>query len=472
MAKQVQAPTDDALGDHDAVGLADAIRRREISPREAALGAMGRIEAVDGALRAVEQARFEERGFDDGDPGRGGFAGVPTMIKDNMDVQGWPTRHGAIAFTPPVAEQNDPFVDQFLDQGFTLLGKTRLPEFGFNGSTEFQSEALVRNPWHTDCTAGGSSGGAAALVASGALPIAHGNDGGGSIRIPAAATGLVGLKSTRARLVKSRASRSLPVNLISEGVLTRSVRDTARFLAEAEKFHQPRGLPPVGLVAGPTDRRLRLAVVVDSITGTPTDDETRTVVRETARQLERQGHSVEEIPAPVPERFIEDFKTYYGFMAFMVSRFGHRMMAADFDPEKLDGLTRGLADYYARRKHKTATMLAVLQWSRWYYARIMKRFDGVISPVLGHTVPEVGWLNPEVPFETLFERLIQYASFTPANNASGGPAIALPLGLSRAGTPIGVQLAAAHGDERTLLELAFALEQDPGWHSQGRGARS
>ncbi len=463
MAKQVQAHTDDVLADHDAVGLAEAIRRREISPREAAEAAMARIQAVDGELNAVEQARFEEAVSNLGDLGRGGFAGVPTMIKDNMDVRGWPTRHGAIAFTPPVADKNDPFVDQFLDQGFTVLGKTRLPEFGFNGSTEFQSEEPVRNPWHTDYTAGGSSGGAAALVASGALPIAHGNDGGGSIRIPAAASGLIGLKSTRGRLVKSLASRSLPVNLISEGVLTRTVRDTARFLVEAERYHKPRRVSPVGLVEGPPNRRLRLGMVVDSITGTPTDEETRTVVQETARQLERQGHTVEEIPAPVPDRFMEDFKTYYGFMAFMMSRFGHRMMAPDFDPDKLDGLTKGLAEYYAGRKRKTPAMLTVLQLSRFHYARVMKRFDGVLSPVLGHTVPELGWLNPNVPFETLFERLIQYASFTPANNASGGPAISLPMGLSRAGTPIGVQCSAAHGDERTLLELAFALDQDPGW---------
>ena len=465
MAKQVQAQTNDVLADHDAVGLAEAIRRRDISPREAAEAARARIQAVDGELNAVEQARFEEAVSNLGDLGRGGFAGVPTMIKDNMDVRGWPTRHGAEAFTPPVADNNDPFVDQFLDQGFTVLGKTRLPEFGFNGSTEFQNQEPVRNPWHTDYTAGGSSGGAAALVASGALPIAHGNDGGGSIRIPAAASGLVGFKSTRGRLVKSLASRSLPVNLISEGVLSRTVRDTARFLAQAEQYHQPRRLPPVGLVEGPGSKRLKVGVVLDSITGTPTDTETRETVEATARALQHHGHGVEEIAPPVPERFIEDFKTYYGFMAFMVSRFGHRMMAPDFDPEKLDGLTRGLAAYYAERKRKTPAVMTILQLSRFYYARAMRDFDVIISPVLGHTVPELGWLNPNVPFETLFERLIQYASFTPANNASGGPAVSLPMGMSRAGTPIGVQAAAAHGDERTLLEVAFALEQDPGWQS-------
>jgi len=469
MPKQVQVHPRDVLADQDAVGLADAIRRREISPREAAEAAATRIQAVDGELNAVEQARFDEAVSSLGDLGRGGFAGVPTMIKDNMDVRGWPTRHGAEAFTPPVADGNDPFVDQFLDQGFTVLGKTRLPEFGFNGSTEFRNEEPVRNPWHTDCTAGGSSGGAAALVASGALPLAHGNDGGGSIRIPAAACGLVGLKSTRGRLVKSRASRSLPVDLISEGVLTRTVRDTARFLAEAERYYRPRRLPPVGLVEGPGSRRLKVGVVLDSITGVPTDDETRKTVEATARALQHFGHGVEEMPAPVPQRFIEDFKTYYGFMAFMMSRFGHRIMAPDFDPDKLDGLTKGLAEYYAARKRKTPAMMTMLQLSRFYYARAMRDFDVLVSPVLGHTVPELGWLNPEVPFETLFERLIQYASFAPANNASGGPAISLPMGQASSGTPIGVQLSAAHGDERTLLETAFALEQDPGF--QARGAR-
>lgn len=460
---KIHAFGDDVLGEHDAVALAALIRSGEISAREAAEAAVARVEKVNPALNAVELARFGDAIAEADGNTDGVFAGVPSFIKDNLDVAGLPTRHGATAFTPPVAKKHDPFTAQYLAQGFTLLGKTSLPEFGFSATTEFQHHEPTRNPWHTDYSSGASSGGSAALVAAGAVPIAHGNDGGGSIRIPASACGLVGLKPTRGRVVKSLASRSLPINIIGEGVLTRTVRDTAHFFAGAERYYKPRRFPAIGLVEGPSDRKLRVGVVYNSITGRDTDPETRATVEETARLLEGMGHRVEEIAAPVPERFIEDFKTYYGFLAFMMSRFGHRMMAPDFDAGEMDGLSKGLADYYAKRKRRTPGMLLSLSLSRHVYARVMKRFDLMVTPVLAHTTPELGYLSPNVPFEELFDRLINYASFTPVNNATGSPAISLPMGMSSNGLPIGVQLAAAHGDERTLLEVAYGLEDIKGW---------
>jgi amidase len=461
--KRIHAFGDDVLADHDAVELARLIRIGEISPREAAEAAIKRTQAINPALNAVELARYEDALEEAGSSHAGVFAGVPSFIKDNLDVAGLPTRHGATAFTPKPAAKTDPFAQQFLAQGFTLLGKTSLPEFGFSATTEFQHDPPTRNPWHLDYSSGASSGGSAALVAAGAVPIAHGNDGGGSIRIPAAACGLVGLKPSRGRVVKCDAARALPVNIISDGVLTRSVRDTAHFFHGAEQYYKPRKYPAIGLVEGPAARKLKVAMVVDSITGAPTCPETRATVEETGRLLEKLGHSVEIIDAPVPQRFIEDFKTYYGFLAFMMSRFGHRIMAPDFDAGELDGLSKGLADYYRARKRKTPGMLLALALSSKVYARTMRRFDAILTPVLAHTTPPLGHLSPKVPFEELFDRLIRYASFTPVNNASGSPAISLPMGLSEEGLPIGVQLAAAHGDERTLLELAYALEAEKGW---------
>ena len=461
---RVHAFTDDVLGELDGVGLAALISRGEVSALEATQAAIKRVQQVNPALNAVELACYEQALAAAAKPATGVFAGVPTFIKDNLDVVGLPTRHGSRGFTPQPARKDDPFVRMTMDQGFTLLGKTTLPEFGFSASTEYQDDEPTRNPWHTGYSSGASSGGTAALVAAGAVPMAHGNDGGGSIRIPAAVCGLVGLKPTRGRLVRSNLSRSLPVDIVNDGVLTRSVRDTAHFIAAAEQVRPARRFAPVGLVEGPGKRRLRIGMVVDSITGMPTDTATRETVATTARLLEGMGHRIEPTEAPVPLRFIEDFKSYYGFLAFMMSRFGKRLMhAPDFDINKLEGLTLGLADYYLQRKFRLPVTLWHM-WRSWHeYAQIMRNYDVMLTPVLAHTTPELGYLSPNVPFDTLFERLTNYASFTPVNNASGSPAISLPMGMSPEGLPIGVQLAAAHGDERTLLELAYALEAEQGW---------
>lgn len=461
--RRLHAFTDDALGDHDATGLATLIEQRALSAAEVTEAAIQRIGRVDPQLHAVALAAFDRGRGEAARAGRGAFAGVPTLIKDNIDVAGLATGHGSVAVRARPAEKDSDFARQFLAQGFTLLGKSRLPDFGFSASTEFMDQPPTCNPWHTGYSSGASSGGAAALVAAGALPIAHGNDGGGSIRIPAACCGLVGLKPTRGRLVKSEASQALPVDLISEGVLTRSVRDTARFFAAAERYYRNPKLPAIGEVTGPGRRRLKVGLVVDSITGSATDRDTRAAVEDTARLLADLGHHVEEAPIPLKPSFIDDFVTYYGMMAFMVSRFGARLFGPGFQAERLDDLTVGLAGYYRRRLWKTPAVLYRLRRTWKEYADSFQRYDVVLSPVLARTVPELGYLSPTQPFETLIDRLIKYASFTPANNASGSPAISLPLGVSAEGLPVGVQLAAVQGGERTLLELAFELEAARPW---------
>ncbi|MBO0841199.1 MAG: amidase, partial [Sciscionella sp.] len=196
---RVHAFTDDALGDHDAVELARLVRAGEVSAAELADAARARAERV-GVLNAVaywpDEPRYPSHDTDDA-----AFAGVPTFVKDNTIVAGMPTNHGTAAFPDKTGTHDGAFTKQFLSTGFTVLGKTRLPEFGFLPTTEYADAQPVRNPWHVDYSSGGSSGGAAALVAAGVVPIAHGNDGGGSIRIPSANCGLIGLKPTRGRLI-------------------------------------------------------------------------------------------------------------------------------------------------------------------------------------------------------------------------------------------------------------------------------
>lgn len=455
--------SNDILGDHDAVGLVALIERREVSAPEIVAAAIARAEKMEPVLRPIEAECFARALKEADRPARGFFAGVPTFIKDNTPFAGLATNHGSAAVRSQPALEHGAYAKQYLAQGFVCLGKSALPEFGLNASTEPVHRSPTRNPWHLEHSCGASSGGAAALVASGVVPIAHANDGGGSIRIPAACCGLVGLKPTRGRHVRSEAARSLPVDLASEGVVTRSVRDTARFHAEAEKYHRDTRLPPLGLVAGPSKRRLRIGLMIESVTGATTDAATRATVEQAAGFLADQGHHVEEISVPFPSEFTQDFLVYWGFLAFALRWAGTRIVDPSFDRSKLDGLTIGLSRHFHRNFHTLPGALRRLHRSRDQYATIFERHDAMLTPVVSHTTPKLGYLSPEVPSGELIERLVRYASFTPLANASGAPAISLPFGSSEEGLPIAVQLWAAHGAERTLLELAFEIEQARPW---------
>jgi amidase len=262
---RVHAYADDALGTWDAVALVHAIRDRQVSIPEVVGAAIARTERVTGDLNALAIDRFERAQAEAGAPQGGFFAGVPTFVKDNSDLAGLPTMQGTDAFAPVPAKRDGDFARMFLATGVIPLGKTRLSEYGFSASAEHPRLGPVRSPWSTDHTAGASSAGSAALVAAGAVPIAHANDGGGSIRIPAAVNGLVGLKPTRGRLAQDRVFRQLPIRLVADGVVTRSVRDTAAFLREAEKVYRDLELAPVGDVTHASRARRRIAVFTDGI---------------------------------------------------------------------------------------------------------------------------------------------------------------------------------------------------------------
>ncbi|MGJ9423986.1 amidase [Aeromicrobium sp. CF3.5] len=456
----VHAHGDDALGDLDAVGVAEAISTGVISSREATEAAIARIENVNDVLNAVQHADYERALEHSLHPPPGRLSGVPSIIKDNTAVAGLPTGHGSLAMSSIPAGADAPFTRQLRSSGLIVLGTSTMPEFGFNGSTEYQTIAPTRNPWDPARSAGGSSGGSAALVASGALPIAHGNDGGGSIRIPAAACGLVGLKPTRGRVVPAAESKTLPVDIVSNGVLTRTVRDTAHFLASTQQFAPAADLPPLGLVEHAADRRLRIGLIIDSVSGPP-DTDSRVAVLETVDLLTALGHDVVEVPLPVDQHFASAFKHYWAMLAFATQRFGKTVMHDPaFDRSRTDALTRGLATMFWRQAWRTPLALRTLKRSEQYYSNTFAEasIDLIVSPTLGFVTPELGVLNPSVGFEEHLERLIRYAAFTPVNNASGSPALSLPLGTSSTGLPVGVHFSALHGDEQTLLELAYELE--------------
>lgn len=460
--------TNDALGNDDATALADRIRRRDVSVTELTQAAINRLNKVEPLVHGVIAERYDqmlaaaakldkEKSLADAPF----FTGVPTFIKDNTDVAGMDTRHGSDAVPAGhPAKKTSPFAQQMLAQGFLCLGKSTLPEFGFNATTEPAHDVPSRNPWNLAYSTGASSGGSAALVASGAVPIAHANDGGGSIRIPAACCGLVGLKPSRGRVIDNDAAKSLPINIVSDGVVTRSVRDTANFIYQAEQYFRNPKLPEVGKVEGPSDRPLKIGMVIDSINGHATDDITRETVEATARLLEAQGHRIEPVPIPVNSTFPDDFAMYWGLLALGMKLNGRKMTHPDFDKRRVDGLTEGMSRMFLRGAWRLPAILWRLRRARFDYAKAMEGFDAVLTPVLGHTTPKLGHLSPAVPFDTLFDRLTRYANFTPLANVTGAPAISMPMAQTADNLPVSIQLMGKCGGERTLLQLAFALESN------------
>ena len=461
--RRVHAFGDDALGDLDAVGVADALRAGRISRAEVIEAAIARTEAVDPALNGLAYAAFQQaRATTSATPATGSFSGVPTFLKDNVDVVGQPTMRGTDAWTPRDAVADGEFTRLYLATGPTSLGKTQMSEFGFSASAEHPRLGPVRNPWNTDYTAGASSSGSAAFVAAGVVPIAHANDGGGSIRIPASCNGLVGLKPSRGRLPLDPQLRRMPVTIVANGVLTRSVRDTAAFYREAERIWPNPKLAQVGDVTGPGRQRLRIAVVTRSVQR-ESSPEVRELTLKSAGLLEELGHRVDHVDEPpVPRSFPDDFVLYWGFLALAQVRSGRRMFGSTFDRSRLDSLTLGLDRHTSRNIHRLPSAIVRLRTLRRRTAQFFRTYDAVLTPTVADDTPRIGYLAP-TDYQRVIDRLVSWVAFTPLQNVTGEPAISLPLAQSAAGMPVGMMLSADVGQEALLLELAYELEEARPW---------
>jgi amidase len=455
---RVHAFSDDALGDLDAVDLVTRLQSGEVSATELVEAAIARTEKVDPDLRGLAYAAYERARVEARTPRDGYFSGVPSFIKDIVDVEGMPTMMGADAWLATPKRADGDFARMFLATGLLPIGKTQLPEFGFSPAPEHARIGPVRNPWDLEHTPGGSSSGSAVFVAAGVVPIAHGTDGGGSIRIPAAVNGLVGLKPTRNRLAQDRSLREMPVRIVSDGVLTRSVRDTAAFYREAEKVWRNLKLPPIGDLSRPGRKRLNVAVVTTSV-GREPSAEVRELTLKTAAWLEELGHHVEHVEPPVPAYFPDDFLLYWSTLAFALVRTGRQRFGRTFDPTRLDNLTLGLERHARRNLHKLPLAIARLRRSSRVSARFFTQYDVALTPTLATEAPRLGHLSPTADYDQIIDRLQDWVAFTPLQNANGDPAISLPLQQTAAGLPLGMMFAAGAGQEAKLIELAYELEE-------------
>lgn len=444
----------------DAVATAQAIKKGDITASEVVNAAIDRANAANKAINAIVTAYFDEARKDAAKPPTGPWFGVPTFVKDLAKVAGQRITYGSRAFQNYIARDQSPFIDALFATGVISLGKSATPEFGLTGTTESLLMGATRNPWNLEHSTGGSSGGAAALVAAGVVPMAHGSDGGGSIRVPAASCGVVGLKVSRGRYPLADPPHNRPIDISVQGCESRTVRDTAAFLAMLEIDSD---LPKVGLVAGPSQTRRKIGFFTASPGGGDVDSEVVAVTEKTAARLAELGHIVEEIAPPFHAGVMQDFLIYWGLIAAAtVAQWeeivGRKAAYTDFEP-----FTFGLIEYYEARKSVLPAALDRLKNFVRQYQDIFHSRDLILSPTVASPAPRIGVLTPSYGLELLLERLNDFVVFTPFMNLAGAPAISIPAGHTAQDLPIGVQLAAAVGHERTLLELAYELEEAQPW---------
>ena len=389
----------------------------------------------------------------------GPFAGVPMFIKDLIHAKGFPTYHGSPGIPHRIEKKSDPVVRQIESTGCVVVGKSTTSEFGFLPSTETIRHGATLNPINTGYSTGGSSGGAASLVAAGVVPIAHAMDGGGSIRIPANNCGLVGLKPTRGRHVVSPTA-ILPIDIVTNGIVSRTVRDTANYFAGIEQFKPHKKFPPIGKVEGPDKKRLRIAVFTQNPAGIEAHPDVGRAVRETALMCEKLGHTVELIASPFTDRVLFDFLVYYAFLSRMQLSTGRITLHPKFKSSLTEPFTKGLADFFNRSMlHAPGSFGRLKKVVNAEHDALMAKFDVALCPTLLNPVPKLGEYAGDVPFVSMIMRINNYVNFTILQNITGAPAISLPTGKCSNGLPIGPQFFTKQGGEATLLALAFELEQ-------------
>ncbi len=448
---------------HDATELASAIRSKAVSASEVVEIAIAATEAVNPKLNAVAERAFEAARKRASSDLSGAFAGVPMFVKDTDSLAGTATRMGSLAMPDIPSKHSSPFVEKILlPLGFVPLGKSTLPEFGLTGTTESLLMGPTRNPWNLAHSTGGSSGGSGALVASGVLPMSHANDGGGSIRIPAAWCGLVGLKNSRGRLPGLEGAEKVPVDIGAQGMLSRNVRDTAAFFAAAEQIY-PTKLPAIGKVEGPGSERLRVGFFTEGPGGETCDPEVVGAVHKAANVMAGLGHKVEETPNPFDAQLMDDFFIFWGYLPFALRFVGKQVMSPEFDYRKVDAWTRGMGNYFGKNLLRAPGAIRRLRKSAVTTAGVFDSYDVLLSPVLTQPPLPIGTLTPNSPFEEVFETLRPIASFTPIQNATGTPALSLPMGVGSNNLPLSVHLVAPFGMERRLLELAYEFEDTVPW---------
>jgi Asp-tRNA(Asn)/Glu-tRNA(Gln) amidotransferase A subunit family amidase len=446
--------------------LRELVVRKEARPKEVAEFFLTRIERLNPKLNAfmtvtAERALADAARLEKSDPDSMPLYGVPYSLKDLTPTKGILTTFGSRNYADNVPDADIEFAARLHRAGGVLLGKTTTPEFGGRPTTEGGLCPPARNPWNVAHTTGGSSGGAAAAVAAGLSPLAEGSDGGGSVRIPSACCGTVGLKPSRGRISLAPVWGELWGGLFTNGPITRSVRDAALMLdvmageVAGDPYFAPRSSRNFQSALELRPSKLRLATLNKSALG-PIDGETLAAFDAACKTFSAIGHELEPVDIDPAAELVECFGNVVA---------GNIASVAFRDPELIDPVVRVF--YEAGQKMSAARYInAVLEMhnnSRAIVQRLMS-YDALLTPTLARPAMLVGELPSSR--ETYVDEALAWLSFTFPFNATGQPAISLPNSLSRVGLPIGLQIVGRPNDEATVLALAAGFEEARPWRDQ------
>ncbi|WP_406289689.1 amidase [Embleya sp. NBC_00896] len=463
----------DEYQSYDATGLAGLIARGEVTADQVLDAAFEAIKHREPALGAVvatceEQARAAVEGLLPGV-----LAGVPYLIKDlECDVAGMATSNGSRLFADKVATRDSTLVTRLRAAGVLIVGKTNTPEFGLGTSTEPGLWGPARNPWHPDRSAGGSSGGSAAAVAAGMVPVAHATDGGGSIRIPAACCGVFGLKPSRGRVTSGPDHGESWAGLAAAHAVTRTVRDSATLLdvtgtpEPGDPYYAPAPAGPYAAEVGADPGRLRIGLNLSPVDADlVVDAECVRAAEEAAALCVALGHDVD--PVEWPDAVTRPGEVIAPISAAHIARIVDLRLAElgrDLAPGDLDAATAMIVD--KGRRLPLARYLAAIDTMHAIgraVARLTARYDVLLTPTMAVVPPVLGELDPNRDPVGALRGMRGMAAFTSLFNVTGQPAMSVPLGRTADGLPLGVQFAGRYGDEATLLRLAGQLEVAAPW---------
>lgn len=443
----------------DAIAQAELCQRGDVTATELWAACQARISAINPLLRAVIVLGDEPVAAAPPGP----LSGVPFLLKDASPWPGLRWSLGARLFAHRVTQQQTDYGKRLVESGLVCAGKTALSEFGLLASTETLLEGATHNPWDLSRSPMGSSGGSAAAVAAGLVPLAHANDGGGSIRLPASACGLFGFKPSRGRTVVANRSGSDFADMTSEHCVSRSVRDSALFLALTEDHTQGNS---VGFVRDPLRGSLRVGAWTKTLSGDEPSPQVLLAHQSGVALLRELGHQVEEVEGPVFdfERLGEAFYLVAGAAVSNVIETIDRTRREPVQRAELEPFTWSLVELLEERgpdalNGARATIAAAVAT----YREFTRSFDVVLTPVSADEPPPIGWLSPLLPRDVLLARTARALGYTPIQNIAGCPAMSVPLFSSTAGLPLGAHLAAPRGNDARLLALAYQLERARPW---------
>lgn len=423
--------------------------------------AIARSKAAHPFINAVATESYDKALEAAASPAEGSFGGVPTFIKDLLDWEGDQTLYGSRAFEGYIAQSDGEFAKAWRKAGVVSLGKSTSPEMGLISSTEPLVTGATRNPYDLSRIPGGSSGGAAALVAARVVPFAHASDGGGSIRIPAACCGLFGLKPSRGALPISRDSG--PVDISVNHAVTLTVRDSTALFAATEVDLET-DLPRTGNVTEASTRRLRIGFAPEPITDATLDAETRAGIERTAELCRELGHEVIDYTIPLDgDEFTDAFLLYWAAGAAAFAQQASAFSGKPISPEILEPWTLGLAQEFLGRQGDMEGAIAYLQAFEGIYHSWFDQFDVLLTPTVSTVPPKVGSQAPDGDYQTVRANVLNYAAFTSPMNVSGAASMSVPIQWSADGLPIGSMFSGKRGDDGLLLSLAYELEAAQPW---------